>query len=284
MDKRVAEAEECMKKAAKALKTSLIGLKFKPDFDSAASEYERAAVCYRNASKLTECRDVYLKAAECHESNGVLFHAAKCKEAAALVCKDLGEMDKAKQLMETAADIYAESGTPDTSAMALDKAAKFFEPVDPDKAIEIYKKALLLVQETDRSRLASEFLDRLTRLYLRQERYADAVANIEQEVDMYIEVREASKVGRLTTGLVLVQLMRGDAVAADKSYQASFKCDGFERTDDAAIIGSLITAYESGDEEKFTQCLNRPQMKAMDNEKPFQFPPSNLARNKDSHS
>jgi hypothetical protein len=89
--------------------------------------------------------------------------------------------------------------------------------------LQIYQKALLLVQESDRSRMASEFLDRLTKLFLRQERYTDAVANIEQEIDTYIEVREASKVGRLTTGLVLVQLMRGDAVAADKSYQAAFK-------------------------------------------------------------
>jgi hypothetical protein len=71
--------------------------------------------------------------------------------------------------------------------------------------------------------MAGEFLGRLTKLYLRQEKYADAAENIETEIDTYIEVQEPGKVGRLTTELVLVQLARGDSIAADKSYQNSFK-------------------------------------------------------------
>ena len=42
--RRIAEAEQCVKNAMKALKTSIIGLKFSPDHDTAATEYERAAV------------------------------------------------------------------------------------------------------------------------------------------------------------------------------------------------------------------------------------------------
>jgi hypothetical protein len=55
----------------------MIKLKFKPDYDSAASEYERAAICFKNAQSMESCRDTYLKAAECHKLNGIIFHAAK---------------------------------------------------------------------------------------------------------------------------------------------------------------------------------------------------------------
>uniref|UniRef100_A0A1I8AKI7 TPR_REGION domain-containing protein n=1 Tax=Steinernema glaseri TaxID=37863 RepID=A0A1I8AKI7_9BILA len=58
-EQRLSEARECIKRADNhhlkpylihlfSLKTSLIKLKFKPDYDSAAMEYERAAVCFKN--------------------------------------------------------------------------------------------------------------------------------------------------------------------------------------------------------------------------------------------
>lgn len=52
-------------------------MKFKPDYDSAAMEYDRAAVCFRNACELGRSRDAYLRAAEMHKENGNLFHNAK---------------------------------------------------------------------------------------------------------------------------------------------------------------------------------------------------------------
>lgn len=44
---RLKEAAECERKAEDCMKTSMIKLKFKPDFDGAASAMERASVCYR---------------------------------------------------------------------------------------------------------------------------------------------------------------------------------------------------------------------------------------------
>lgn len=40
--------------------------------------------------------------------------------------------------MDLAADGYAESGSTDSSAMALDKAARCLEDIDPEKAIEVF--------------------------------------------------------------------------------------------------------------------------------------------------
>ncbi len=54
-------------------------------------------------------------------------------------------------------------------------------------------------------------------------RFEEAAKNIKEEIDMYCEMKEGSKVGRLTTGLVIVHLFRGDSVEANKSYQLSFR-------------------------------------------------------------
>ncbi|VDK29280.1 unnamed protein product, partial [Anisakis simplex] len=124
-----------------------------------------------------------------HLSCGNLFHAAKCREEAAMLSKDMGDMDGAKKYMELAADGYAESGSSDTSAMALNKAASFLENTDPEKAIQVYNKALTMVQQTDRIRMAEEFLNRLTRLYLKLEKYSDAIRTLDDQVDKYMDLK-----------------------------------------------------------------------------------------------
>lgn len=49
----------------------------------------------------------------------------------------MGDSCGTLKYMDLAADGYAESGSTDTSAMALDKAAKCLEDIDPEKAIKV---------------------------------------------------------------------------------------------------------------------------------------------------
>uniref|UniRef100_A0A4W5KL77 Gamma-soluble NSF attachment protein n=1 Tax=Hucho hucho TaxID=62062 RepID=A0A4W5KL77_9TELE len=109
----------------KPLKTSMT--KWKPDFDSAASEYAKAAVCFKNAKQFEQAKDAYLKEAEYHTENKALFHAAKAIEQAGMMMKDLKKMPEAIQYIEKASMMYVENGTPDTAAMALDRAGKLDE-------------------------------------------------------------------------------------------------------------------------------------------------------------
>jgi len=263
--KKIAEGDECVKKAEKYLKTSL--MKWKPDYDSAAAEYDRAAICYKNAKQLDKCLDAYLKASDCHEQNGILFHAARCKAQAALVCKDMKRMDDAKNYMETAARLYAETGTPDTAAMAMDKAAKFLEPIDPAKALEIYQKALSIVEDhSDKTRMIAEFMSRISKIHLKLEQYDKAAASIAREVDTYVGVQEYAKVGKLTTGLVLVHLIRGDSIAAQKAYQRAFAATNFATTEDAQLLPAMIDSFEKNEADRFQRFINHPHMKNLDNE------------------
>eukprot|EP00964_Phaeocystis_antarctica_P021003 scaffold11622_cov63-Phaeocystis_antarctica.AAC.8 len=45
--KKQAEGEACMQAAAKALKTSAMSFKFRPDWETACAEYEKAITCFK---------------------------------------------------------------------------------------------------------------------------------------------------------------------------------------------------------------------------------------------
>ena len=53
--KKQAEGEECMRAASKALKTSAMSFKFRPDWETACAEYEKAVTCFK-ASTVPYCR------------------------------------------------------------------------------------------------------------------------------------------------------------------------------------------------------------------------------------
>ena len=58
--KKKEEGEACMRAAAKAEKTSALSLKFKPDWESAYAEYEKAITCFKVAKDMQRAIDVSL--------------------------------------------------------------------------------------------------------------------------------------------------------------------------------------------------------------------------------
>ncbi|KAK8737099.1 hypothetical protein OTU49_004801, partial [Cherax quadricarinatus] len=132
-NRKIEEALSHIREAEKSLKTSL--LKWKPDYDLAADEYSAAATCYKTAKQYTQCRECLLKATENYKFNRSFFSAGKCLEQAALISKELGDMESIFKLAERSACMYQEHGIPDTAALTLDKTAKIIENHLPEKAL-----------------------------------------------------------------------------------------------------------------------------------------------------
>ncbi|KAJ1345772.1 hypothetical protein KIN20_000381 [Parelaphostrongylus tenuis] len=264
---RLTEAAECERKAAECLKTSLLKLKLKPDYDGAASALERASVCYRNSGDVKKAAKALIEAAGHYEQLGNLFHAAKAHEGAAMLLREAGDIAAAFPLFEKAIGQYAEAGSLDTAAMTVERAAKVVAQTEPEKAVKLYEKGLGLVQQSDRSKLAGEFLSQIARLNLRMERYNEASKAICEEIEKYVEVKESGRVGQLTIALILVQLALGDSVAAAKRYQwVVEQCADFEVTDDARVCRQLIGCWESHDDEQFQNLLKSGILRSMDND------------------
>ncbi|UMM38448.1 hypothetical protein L5515_009856 [Caenorhabditis briggsae] len=264
---RLKEAAECERKAEECMKTSMIKLKFKSDFDGAAMAMERASVCYRNAKEHRKAANSLVKAAEYYEQNRNLFHAAKAREGAGMLLREIKEYSEAVALFEKAINGYAESGSLDTAAMTVEKAADVLKKDDPKKALAIYQQGLALVQQSDRTKMAANFLKASTKLFLELGDYKGALVSIRDEIEKFAEVREFPRIGQLAIGLVLVNLAMEDSIAALKDYSwAVSLSDDVKHSEDARVCENLIGYYEAGDDESFQNVLKLGALRSMDNE------------------
>lgn len=261
---KINEAHEHIAKAEKCLKTTLT--KWKPDYDSAASEYAKAAVCFKNAKQFEQAKDAYLKEAEYHTENKTLFHAAKAIEQAGMMLKDMKRMPEAIEYIEKASMMYVENGTPDTAAMALDRAGKLIEPMSLEKAVDLYQKAASVFENEDRLRQAVELLGKASRLLVRLHRLDEAVVAIQKEKNMYKEIENFPMCFKKTTAQVLVHLHRGDFVAADKCVRESYSFPGYSTSEDAIAMNTLLAGYDEQDEDVVYRICNSPLLKYMDND------------------
>ncbi|KAI5612969.1 gamma-soluble NSF attachment protein, partial [Silurus asotus] len=58
-----------------------------------------------------------------------------------MMLKDMKRLPEAVELIEKASVMYVENGTSGTAGIALDRAGKLIEPVDLEKAVDLYQKA-----------------------------------------------------------------------------------------------------------------------------------------------
>uniref|UniRef100_A0A182NGU9 Gamma-soluble NSF attachment protein n=1 Tax=Anopheles dirus TaxID=7168 RepID=A0A182NGU9_9DIPT len=259
MSSKIEEAQEHIRQAEKCLKTSL--LKWRPDYDNAAEEYNRAATCFRNAKSLDQCRDCLMKSSDCHRQNRALFHAAKCLDQAILICKEMNNLGDIRKLAERSCNLYQQHGSPESGATVLDKAAKILEQSHPEDALQLYKQAVDVVTIEDSTRQGAEYASKVARIMVKLGMYDQAADAIRREIGLHQQVGSDGAIGRLAVALVLVQLARGDYVAAEKAFKEWGNCcDAAE----VQTLESLLQAYDDEDPELAQRALSSPFIRHMD--------------------
>ncbi|KAL7052161.1 hypothetical protein ACKWTF_004797 [Chironomus riparius] len=259
MSSKIQQAQEHIAQAEKYLKTSL--LKWRPDYDSAADEYNKAAMAYRNAKQLSECKDCLLKCAECNKQNRQLFHSAKALDQAMLVCKDLNDFNSIRNLAERACHLYQQHGSPQSGAATLDKAAKILEPNYPQESLALYQHALDVSMIEDSSRQATEYATKVARILVKLNMFDQAADAIRREIGLHQTSEAYGAIGRLAVALVLVQLAREDYVAAEKAFKEWGNCCDPQ---EVQTLESLLQAYDDEDPELALRALSSPFIKHMD--------------------
>uniref|UniRef100_A0AAY5KPG5 Gamma-soluble NSF attachment protein n=1 Tax=Esox lucius TaxID=8010 RepID=A0AAY5KPG5_ESOLU len=225
-----------------------------------------AAVCFKNAKQFEQAKDAYLKEAEYHTENKALFHAAKAIEQAGMMMKDLKKMPEAIQLIEKASMMYVENGTPDTAAMALDRAGKLIEPMSLEKAVDLYQQAAGVFENEDRLRQSAELLGKASRLLVRLRRLDEAAAALQKEKNMYKDMENYPTCFKKTTAEVLVHLHRNDFVAADKCVRESYSLPGYSGSEDCVAMETLLQGYDEQDEDQVHRVCSSALLKYMDND------------------
>ncbi|CAB3226365.1 unnamed protein product [Arctia plantaginis] len=259
MSAKVLEAREHCKAAEKYLKTSL--LRWKPDFDSAADEYSQAAQCYRIARELENSKNCHLKASEYYKKNRAFFHAAKSLENALIVCKEKASPEELYNLAMEASSLYQQHGSGDSGASILDKAAKILEENSPELAVKLFQQAADVSATESSQHQGSEYISKASRLLVKLQRYDQAVDSLRREIGFHQEADNVGAVGRLTVAIVLVQLARGDNVAAEKAYKEwGSNCEMAE----IQTLEQLLQAYDEEDRESAKKALASPFIRNMD--------------------
>ncbi|XP_050073015.1 gamma-soluble NSF attachment protein [Anopheles maculipalpis] len=259
MSSKIEEAQEHIRQAEKCLKTSL--LKWRPDYDNAAEEYNKAATCFRNAKSLDQCRDCLMKSSDCYRQNRALFHAAKCLDQAILICKEMNNLGDIRKLAERSCNLYQQHGSPESGATVLDKAAKILEQTHPEDALQLYKQAVDVVTIEDSTRQGAEYASKVARIMVKLGMYDQAADAIRREIGLHQQVGSDGAIGRLAVALVLVQLARGDYVAAEKAFKEWGNCCDVA---EVQTLESLLQAYDDEDPELAQRALSSPFIRHMD--------------------
>ncbi|XP_056639587.1 gamma-soluble NSF attachment protein-like [Diorhabda sublineata] len=258
-NKSLESGYEHVKNAEKSLKTSL--LKWRPDYENAAEEYNKAATCFRIAKSYEQCRDCLLKAVDCYKQNKALFYASKALDQCVLVSKELGDIRAIPIFAERAANMFQTHGSPESATSSLSKAAKIIEQTLPADALRLYQHAIEIATIQDNVGDAAEFANKIARLHVKLQQYDLAADAIRRELGLRQQSELFDATGRLTLSLVLVQLTRGDVVAAEKAFKEwGNNCQNPE----LSVLENLLQAYDEEDPAAARRILNCPLIKHMD--------------------
>ncbi|KAG9479077.1 hypothetical protein GDO78_012631 [Eleutherodactylus coqui] len=183
-----------------------------------------------------------------------------------MMLKEMQKLPEAVQLIEKASIMFLENGTPDTAAMALERAGKLIEHVNLEKAVQLYQQSASVFENEERLRQAVELLGKASRLLVRARRLDEAVVSILKEKNMYKEIENYPTCYKKTIAQVLVHLHRNDFVAAEKCVRESYSIPGFNGSEDCAALEQLLEAYDQQDQDQIYDVCNSPLFKYMDND------------------
>lgn len=243
--KKLEEGLEHVRLAEKHLKTSPIKLKFSPDWDPAGDEFSKAATCFKVGKNYEESKKCLLRAVDCYKEIHSIFQAGRMLEQAVMVCRDQGQLEEVKELAGRGALMYRQVNKPESASQLLDKAAKILEKTHPEDALSMYEKAAETVATEDRPGVAADYISKAARLYVRTKQYDSAANALRGEVQ-YRQNAGSGAVGRPVVALVLVQLARGDMVAAEKVQK---EWGGYADPDQARALEMILRGYDEQDHD-----------------------------------
>lgn len=257
---RVNEANKFLENGHKFMKTSL--LKWTPDYDNAANQYQQAAMAFKGAGlhqKAIEANELAIKCYLATESSG--FAAAKCMEQSALSSKEIGDMQSVSKYYMRAIDIYRTLGQLDTAISTMERAAKALTEKMPTLAADIYIQASESCVIEDRYRQAAEFCNRAATLYVKAKEYRRAVNISREEINCYAQVNDSRKLNRTAIGMILVQLADKNIVGANEVLKTCQMDD-----DVYGLAQNLVTGYDKKDARLLNSTLNNSLFKNLDTE------------------
>ena len=268
--RKLKEGEAAMAAGAKCKKTSLLG-RWKPDWEAAAAEYERAATCFKVGKAYARAIDAYVGASEAHtQVEGQNYMAAKHLESAGFLARDLKEAAKAAQLYEQAAKFHEADGRRDNAAEAYCKAARVLEGADDARAAALLEEACALPDDEDEvGKLAAfvEVFKTAVALLLRTGQPGAAAPLLRQQAALHARLQQPHAVARCELSAVVALLAADDFQSArDGAAAAQMRGDGFAGSDEADAADALVGAFAAQSDEALAACVGGQTFTFLENQ------------------
>jgi tetratricopeptide (TPR) repeat protein len=257
---RVDEANKFLENGHKFMKTSL--LKWSPDYDNAANQYNQAAMAFKGAGlhqKAIEANELAIKCYLATPSSA--FQAAKCMEQAALSSKELGDYQAVSKYYTRAINIYKTIGQLDTAMAVMDRAAKALASQMPTMAADLYIQASEAAVIEDRYRQAAEYCNKAAVLYLKAKEYKRAANIAIEEINCYAQANDTRTCNKTAIGVILIHLADNNIVGAmDALKRCNMDDDVYHLAND------LVTGFDKKDARLLNSTLNNSFFRNLDTE------------------
>jgi tetratricopeptide (TPR) repeat protein len=182
------EAEKVMKEATECVTTGIF--RWKADYDTAATKFEKAGQFYRNAKLWTESIDAFAKAANAYFQINTFALAAKNAEEAGNVAKDQKRDKDACKYYEMAADYLQKGGKSERASALFVKAASVLTVKEKDKAIKLFKEALDIYSSNDAHHHAADVYRAFNTFLIKEKLFDEAITNVEKQVVTYQQLKQ----------------------------------------------------------------------------------------------
>lgn len=173
----------------------------------------------------------------------------------------MNDLSDIRMLAERACNLYQQHGSPESGASTLDKAAKILEETMPNQALALYERAIAVTQVDDTRLQTTEYASKVARMMVKMGMYDQAADAIRREIGLHQQTEKYSLIGRLAVALVLVQLARGDYVAAEKAFKEWGNCCD---PPEVQTLEQLLQAFDDEDPDSARQALRSPFIRHMD--------------------
>jgi len=253
-----------MKEAQNLLSTTLF--RWKPDLEGAATNFQQAAICFKNAKAHEQAKEAYVKAGENFYKTDLLHSAAQAMGDGAAMAKQLKRSEEAASLYERSSNCFLENGSSDKAAETLAKAGETIKDVNLEKATEYYLSACDLYFTEGREQFGNETFKLTTTLLLRAKKYTEAVKLIDREIVAFRKLEKREALWKFYLSNVILQLVLTDYAEADNRFKNYLAEEGFMSSEEGKAGGDMLTAYENADQTAFNAVVNRQVFNFLENE------------------
>eukprot|EP00758_Cryptobia_borreli_P010236 Tbor_TRINITY_DN5553_c0_g1::TRINITY_DN5553_c0_g1_i7::g.13782::m.13782/K21198/NAPG, SNAPG; gamma-soluble NSF attachment protein len=246
------EAADLMRKGAKYATRSLT--RWSTDPDLAASHFEKAAIIYIHLGDKKKAREASLAAADNHEKANNNYFAAKALDIyAAFLCTAPNDSEtdrsEAADLYIRASIIYSMSNKPERQADMLQKVARLIPTGHAKEGARRLMEALDVLENSDKYYLAPDVYRSLILLQVRGNLLLDAVHTIKRSIGVYERLGQGSAAAKGGLEIVILCLVLGDTVLADREYKHCQEGFGFPQSPEQTTAYNILSSVETGDTE-----------------------------------